>query len=113
MNVLLTDVKKILNKKIKQSRPFVHRGGYHACISHYAGGSGDVNRFSGTCLNRQIKINEKIRLQDQAQAITEIKKRNLHKFGIIPPAVKEVSAWSYPGLSGAAQKNKLRAKRKD
>ena len=91
------------------TRPYVHRAGYHACVSHYAGGEGGINRFSGTCLNRQIRINEKIRLQNQAQAIESAKKRNYAALGMLPPEVGKVTAWARPGIPGRVKKNKLPA----
>lgn len=97
----------------KHGRAYVHRAGYHACVSHYTGTADGVNRFSGTCLNRQIRINEKIRLQNQAQAIKEGKKRNLYRVGIIPPEPETVPVWEYPGLPGTVKSNKLRTTRKD
>lgn len=97
----------------RNARPYVHRAGYHAAISHYVGGNDGINRFSGTCLNRQIRINEKIRLQDQAQAIKAAKERGAAKIGAVPPPVDKITAWSRPGLNSRTKKNKLRIKGRD
>jgi hypothetical protein len=94
-------------------RPYVHRAGYHAAVSHYVGGFDGINRFSGTCLNRQIRKNEKIRLENQAQAIDEAKKRNIAKIGGFSVETNRLGAWVRPGIPGRIKKNKLSVKGKN
>jgi hypothetical protein len=106
---LLTDRKLTT----KNPRPYVHRAGYHAAVSHYVGGHDGINRFSGTCLNRQIRINEKLRLENQAQTIEAAQKRNIKTFGGIPVAPNNVTAWARPGITRRIKKNKLSHKGKN
>jgi len=107
-------VKRALLKKTgRHCRDFVHRAGYHACVSHYSGGVDGVNRFSGTCLNRQIRINEKIRLADQAQIVKEMQERNARRFGAVPVEPSKIPAWSYIGVKGATTADRIRNKRID
>jgi hypothetical protein len=104
---------EVLRWTSKNTRPFVHRAGFHAAVSHYVGKSDTINRFSGTCLNRQIRKNEKERIQGEAQTLKEVKKRIAGRVGFVSGEPGSIPAWSYPGVPRKTENNKLRIKGED
>lgn len=95
----------------KNSRPYVHRAGFHACVSHYTGSADSINRFSGTCLNRQIRENEKKRIQAETEILKATQERTLHKLGGMEIEAGDVSPWVYTGLPRRVKQDRVRNNR--
>jgi hypothetical protein len=85
---------------------FVHRLGYHNCVSNSTGGNA-VNRFSGSSINRQKRKNEMLasleRNGTESAAI-----RFVEKVGI---GARNIPAWVCPGLLSEDQVRKIQIRK--